>query len=57
MLEQICFSRVQSGGISLSIKKLSVALVVIAMVSIGFGNIISDNVQAAFVVNLSSKSD
>ena len=33
----------------MNLRKLSVTLVVIAMVSIGFGNIISDNVQGAFI--------
>ena len=37
----------------MNLKKLSVTIVVITMVSIGFGNIISDNAQGAFINNLS----
>ena len=38
----------------MDLRKLSVTLIVIAMVSMGFGSMISENVQGAFIVPLSN---
>jgi hypothetical protein len=42
------------GGFSLKLKKLSVSLVVLTLMSVGFGMYASDNAQAAFIQTLSN---